>query len=740
MALTAAPYSTTSPVTTTDISCIKGLKSRCGMFYQGFHSKSLQTVDAQRAAIQSRNNGNFKITLDIRETEGYNLNAVVYAGDASSIWMNGDSESINRLSAGEYTVVAIFAPDTQGKPMKVIMKENVEVNGDITLVIDPATATERISFEAFTPDGKAIIGPKINEQGEIIENGSVYSADAYSGYMITNLAHKRLGLILYYEGIFLRMEMADGTVTDYSDENDFLVNPGVSKDFFTTMTCIENSADGDTAMLIKAESDGVYAQTVTNSASDFATCTYDQIFTESYYPSDVTIVERDMVFGYTTVWYGNPVFQMEAGGSLFADAKTLAYCLPDQSGISRPDYAILPYVTPSLFAEPQDVGDGVITQDVYQIWPSPINQVGNKMHSTNVPVLNGYYGFPCNTAEGMSADLVLNGAPSFSYELGATPQKAGDSTPIIQIIDTGTKDKLEFYYCTTGRLGEGPVNLGDIASVSYGDKKLTADRYDPKQNDIFYGFIETFNEELDEFRGKFKLAITADQCLKIDNIPAYSYSEAEWNYEQREDNWIPRMTMLQFRNKEGIITDRFDKADDGVVTFSCGDFNSITNPVYQNSQLIGYETYFDFISTPDIKVEYSPLQRDDWQQIEVNEDKSKFYMPGYGAFISGSLAGVDRGTPYGWFDLRVTLTDNYGNTFRSTISPAFRIDNLVSLESIRDTGTSVRLSVENGRVVASDGSKVNIYNIAGSEIPNVSLTAGIYVAVTSSAVTKIVVR
>lgn len=138
------------------------------MFYQGFHSKSLQTVDAQRAAIQSRNNGNFKITLDIRETEGYNLNAVVYAGDASSIWMNGDSESINRLSAGEYTVVAIFAPDTQGKPMKVIMKENVEVNGDITLVIDPATATERISFEAFTPDGKAIIGPKINEQGEII--------------------------------------------------------------------------------------------------------------------------------------------------------------------------------------------------------------------------------------------------------------------------------------------------------------------------------------------------------------------------------------------------------------------------------------------------------------------------------------------------------------------------------------------------------------------------------------------
>lgn len=744
MALTAtsapASYPAASLQPTSEITCVKSLKASCDKPYEGFSRKSLPAFTAQKTVRQSRSDGNYTMTLDILEAEGYTPLSVMYAGENSSAWEAGDFETIERLAEGKYTVVTIFAPDTEGSPVKVVIKENVEVSGDLTLTIDPATATERISFDPVLPDGKTIVGPKINEKWEVIENGNVYSEDAYTGYMITNLAHKRFGLIFYYEGNFIRMEQPDGTIRDFSDSNDFLVNPSISKDFFTTMTCIENSADGETAMLIKGESDGVAAQTVCNSASDFATCSYDQIFTEEGYPTDVTIAERDMLFGYTTVWFGNPAFEMQAGGQLFANAKTLAFCLPGQSDDSRPNYAAIPYVTPFLSGEPEDIGDGLVRIPSYVIYPSPINQFGNKMYSTNIPVLNGYYGNPCNTADGTSTDLVLNGAPFFSYELGTTSQKAGDNTPITQIIDQSTKDRLSFVYTPTGRLGEGPTNLGDIVSVSYGEKELTADRYDDKQNDIFFGFIETFNEELDEFHGIFKFSSTANQCLKVDGIDAYSCSEAEWNFEQREDNWVPRVTMLQFRDKDGVITDRFDNAANGVVTFSCGDFNSVSDPVYENNQLIGYRQYFDYISTPDVKVEYSPLQRDDWHPIEVTEDKSKFYMPGYGAFFSGSLSSVDRGTPYGWFDLRVTLTDSYGNSFRSTISPAFRIDSLVGLESISDSATTVRLSVENGRVVASDGSDVRVYNFAGSEVRNTSLPAGVYVAVSPSAVAKVVVR
>ena len=174
-----------------------------------------------------------------------------------------------------------------------------------------------------------------------------------------------------------------------------------------------------------------------------------------------------------------------------------------------------------------------------------------------------------------------------------------------------------------------------------------------------------------------------------------------------EDNNSPTLTNLQFKNTDGIVTDRFTSSQNGTLEFLAGDFNFGETPLYC--------WYWDRFAPESVEVSYSPYCEDNWDELAI-EEIPEYYWPLLGWFYRGSLSGVTGQAEKGWFDLKVKLTDAAGNWQEQVISPAFRIDNLAYSSVATITPAS-----KNG----DDA----IYNLAGQRMRGDlnSLPHGIYI-------------
>ena len=76
-------------------------------------------------------------------------------------------------------------------------------------------------------------------------------------------------------------------------------------------------------------------------------------------------------------------------------------------------------------------------------------------------------------------------------------------------------------------------------------------------------------------------------------------------------------------------------------------------------------------------------------------------LPFYGHYFEGSLVEEKSSSSNGWYDIRITLTDESGNSQTQTISPAFRVEHAQS--SMATVGSS------NAHEVAR-------YNLAGQRV------------------------
>ena len=199
-----------------------------------------------------------------------------------------------------------------------------------------------------------------------------------------------------------------------------------------------------------------------------------------------------------------------------------------------------------------------------------------------------------------------------------------------------------------------------------------------------------------------------DENIIVDGIKGYNICNVTVD-EGKEDRDASTLQRLMLKNRDGNPTVRFASPADGKIALAGGDF--VRNQYMRDTGSEGlvsseYYTY----SPATIKVEYAPRGSQEFTALAVEEDASKFFMPGYGAYWEGSLGTVDRQSLDGWFDLRVTLTDASGNSQVQTISPAFHIDSLSAINNaISDNNTEIR--VENHCIIAPAGAE--IYDICG---------------------------
>lgn len=264
----------------------------------------------------------------------------------------------------------------------------------------------------------------------------------------------------------------------------------------------------------------------------------------------------------------------------------------------------------------------------------------------------------------------LPGHPAFRFTKAQKAQPYGGNCPIIAMaIDNGVQpfqDQRSSSYVDLifrGRYGEmtdGLFNGIDLSIKLNGEEIINGMtnmwQLGQKTTGISQGVLDVelvnHNGYVDGLEGQNKVTMQYDAG--------------------REDWTPPTLTMLQFRNTDDDVTDRFETASDGVVSLSAGDKAFHPEPSF------GWG-YYTIDNDMTVEVAYSPYGKDEWQQLGGIEEKPEYYyFPEYGYFYQGSLAGVTAQSDNGWFDLKIRLEDASGNWQEQTVSPAFRIESQVS--------------------------------------------------------------
>lgn len=292
------------------------------------------------------------------------------------------------------------------------------------------------------------------------------------------------------------------------------------------------------------------------------------------------------------------------------------------------------------------------------------------------------------------------GHSKFSFSAGQKRGKIGNNCPLITFdshngwVQWLNANKIGILLEHVGRNGEsiGSGNVYSTMTAMYNGGEVWNGKLSLDSLSIVWAGAHS--------DGRYELAFI-NENVAVDGIPGKNVTTVYFD-QTKEDQNPPVLKMLQFRDAENNVTDRFELPEVGTIMFAGGDFDprSIT---YMTEY--GYESNWNYNECQPMTVEvsYAPYGTDEWQPLEGIEHQEEYDdIPGMGFFYQGSLAGVSTPSENGWFDLKFRLVDEAGNWQEQTLSPAFRIDALVqsAVSEVRDGSAHevARYSIDGKRV------------------------------------------
>ena len=647
-----------------------------------------RTVYRQKVA-QTENDETVTLTLQLVYDENKYMcdQAIIYTQEDDTYFLDiaGDKLQQGDIPKGEYDLFCEFRTISPVNPSIYIIKEKVCIQDDITITIDSSEATNYISFENLRPDGSSFnldLGYIDNEKGFVItEKGDI---DIEYIYTIDKniIASSRSLNIAYLEGLNRDWSNFGIKINDCSDR------------YAITRTYIFKK--DNTFWISNYEIDDLSSNTYKNNIDDY--CYVEEHYKPSMYGSKSSTCGYGISMlnhcGINTpdVYLGN-----------FSDNDYYVKLFIN----SQEEYTTLPnkrFLYSSMFFD--------YAKEVIMPWGAVWNEVqvcfgpcfcirDGKPFYMNVGQLftiNDYY---------FTDDYQLSGYPhpQFSYEASKRPAVFGTTVPILSLANQtfenpySDQNMFDLRFNYIGRLGEQRQNDFDALTfdLKYNGETVCND----------YNMLQSLSEQ---WAGESKEAGVIDLTVVNDNVEVDGFigkNTAHVYFDQtKEDGIAPTLQMLQFRDPEGMITDRFNTAADGIMEFAGGDFDYHFNPLYR----VGY---FD-CAEQTVEVAYSPYGKDSWSELAVEEIPENYFMPGFGYFYRGSLKDVTGQAEKGWFDLKIRLEDEAGNWQEQVISPAFRIDDLV------DTGIS-HLRIDNGQLTIPCNETV--YDVMGRRVADKSSKA-----------------
>lgn len=619
------------------------------------------------------------------EDEYTPLGLSVYNNDAGMI--HSDYEKPNKkvtqtIPVGTYDMFASYM--SHYSELYYVFREQVSILSDTTITLSQKEATLPLAIKTVDHTGKSLHMPVYDTNNRVVEKGTAEDYSSLSFFILNGFGN---AAAVIGGGYKYRGHETDFYINKLSDRYKLCEARiiSVGETYWFNKYVVEDLSKG---------------QTVTNDPSRFIK--YDQKFA-------VSPKWRDKSEFHVPGYYMAGVFNGDAiiGQRSYipnmpsSDYTTKFYLdTPKDDDSSKDQFNVIVRPLMSDYMK-KEVYSGNEIKEYYFITGQQVLGDRDGLEF----VVAGYEedgGF--NTPEGKVRSQFYPGHPAFSFTGKNAPNHVyGESCPI---------NSVQFKTYLVGKQEEvniTPNYIGRYGELRGADYFVLAKSEEEVGDDAYAMTITNKNISVDGLEGMNKTRILMQ--------------------EEKEDHVPPTLQMLQFKDKQGNITDRFKSPENGVIEIAAGDFSF--NPVIEY-----YAGYFT-CKPVNVKVEYyAHGSSDAGKQLAIEEVPSLYFMPGFGHFYRGSLESVPAATSQKqWYDLVITVTDLSGNEQKQTISPAFCITGITGID-LSAQHEVVRITIEEDRIVAegqnvvmelygADGQRLAVSN--RGEIVTTDITPGVYV-------------
>ena len=253
--------------------------------------------------------------------------------------------------------------------------------------------------------------------------------------------------------------------------------------------------------------------------------------------------------------------------------------------------------------------------------------------------------------------------PRFSFDDATTPSPVlANNVPIIVTSFKATPYKFNSLY--RGRYGE--TRESDYLATNIVVKQ--------NGNIIFSGSYEDFTTFHFPQGGQFEIVFTNTNTL-VAGLQGRNTTTITYNGD--ENDVPPTLQHLQFRDADDQVTSVFESSQGATVRLAAGDF------IYNATG--GPRGYYTYNEGNNVTLSYSIHDQNTWTELGLIKDPTYFQMPAFGDYYEASLTGVGSQNSNVWYDVKVICTDSAGNTQQQIISPAFKINEPLSIQDIAVT-------------------------------------------------------
>lgn len=646
----------------------------------------------------------------------------LYSAGANEIKKFTDNQMSIRLPKGKYALMMVFDgnyPDV-ADITKVDARDNVVLNNDTTISFTGANCSKKIELRPILPDGSVpALANGSNYTGANVESGNVQSLTCYrtaTGKLIP------LSYIMY--GLYFNNSNIG---TDRTHAGDVFVNPDAGTSFgqFVMGTLTQLDINTDKADTIKPAviysryiNLGTDKGTLTLEASEYKKVKFPKVKDSllepgSANPRPKVPCEMEVVTDHTAFSMLKFMYNMDVMANMDFDSpikfmlrvnrletsNTKLFSVSSGAGIYMPR-AYVGADGETHFPIAENVGQ-VLNVIIY-------DENDNCAYSSNNHPIFAYRTGDQNVEYGTTAPFM-----SLTARTNAVSGQDFD-TPMGFMIDpiwtgcygeTRDVDHFAMKFATTS---DADTLYKDYQSFQFGISAWGQDIANKGKRVTLH--FDNSNFAVDTIRGRSQSEI-AITCGMLDVCP-------------------PSLQMLQMRDKDNKITNRFEHLADIQLNMSGGDFNYVRGT---NHFAYAPATW---------KVEVAPWNSESWTEVNATEMPEYFRMPCHGALYRVSFAGKELKSKSGWFKLRVTLTDATGNYSKQTFGPAFYAEDAKSGVSM--TGSAnFGVTVDGDILSTTDGSEaaMAVYDtngtlrlkVTGSTADLSELGTGVYIVTARNA-------
>lgn len=639
---------------------------------------------------------------------------------------------------GAYTMIMKY---TNRRPAASTMKkfiifEKVSFDGDSTVEFKGSMCTRHLGFQYNLPGGVPL---------KFMYRASG-KPDDWSEATATQAAFQSQLIVKdqpqYSCKDITSVQYGNSTLgNDRAKCTDIYFNPGISDNFMyvaNVMTHMVDTADAGHAadpskpMVVishKATLNTTQKETVVSNSGNFRTVK-PQAIKRSLYPTQ----DAGTKWGYRLLFLDT---ENEAArgttltGAMYSDAGEVAYDITDLDPLVL---MLHQYETKQVRSLCVESGCGIAHNPLYLT-----SDGGQKMiMETNVG-----QGFLYNTLHNNHL-FVVKGHPFYSYSPADQKPEYGNTAPFfaLSMLASAPADAYSFSYPMNISNGDWVGNAGERRCVDlFGNKFAVIAGNDTIATEWnkFSSALQTF-EKTDHDPTDIKI-ILDNTNFTVDTLAGHS--RAVFTYHENDADIVPpTLTMLQLRNKQGRITNKFTSLAEAEIYFNAGDFHRTHPELYMLN------------SPVTVKAEIASRTSERYTVLQVQDYTANSADFTWGNGYKIDLSQYTHENRDGWFKLRFTLTDTKGNTCVQTISPAlYAFDSATGVTTADDDAPfGISLQGTTLSVGAQTPASVQIYGMNGASVMcatgnefNLSaLPAGIYIvrAVAGGAVVteKIFVR